>query len=268
MIKFFRKIRQNLHMENKTGKYLKYAIGEILLVVIGILIALSINNWNEERKNRILEKYYLQRIVEELEEDIYEIDKVVKRGFGQVSVAISILDIMNVNTKEYIGNLPKGPQRFTLAALEAFPRDTEKLTSGNTFGRAQFGLWAGQEVDLTLSTFNELLNNGKLDVITNLDIRESIITHYNKNLAHFDIQEHITESRQNHRSFLLSQNIPASHGMSFETFMENLKDKKGYETILKNYIWGVSFGIEFFRSLVSLETEKLIKAIESYLEQL
>ena len=50
MIKFFRKIRQNLLMENKTGKYFKYAIGEIILVVIGILIALQINNWNEQRK--------------------------------------------------------------------------------------------------------------------------------------------------------------------------------------------------------------------------
>jgi len=47
MIKFFRKIRQNLLRENKTGKYFKYAIGEITLVVIGILIALQINNWNE-----------------------------------------------------------------------------------------------------------------------------------------------------------------------------------------------------------------------------
>jgi len=52
MIKFFRKIRQNLLIENKTGKYLKYAFGEIVLVVIGILIALSINNWNEGRKLR------------------------------------------------------------------------------------------------------------------------------------------------------------------------------------------------------------------------
>jgi|TARA_R110000737_G_C14509985_1_gene473452 hypothetical protein len=46
MIKFFRKIRQNLVSKGNTGKYLKYAIGEIILVVIGILIALSINNWN------------------------------------------------------------------------------------------------------------------------------------------------------------------------------------------------------------------------------
>ena len=55
MIKFFRKIRQNLIMENKTGKYFKYAIGEIFLVVIGILIALQINNWNEGRKSSQLE---------------------------------------------------------------------------------------------------------------------------------------------------------------------------------------------------------------------
>ena len=59
MIKFFRKIRQNLLSEGKTGKYLKYAVGEIILVVIGILIALSINNWNEERKqNRNLRELY------------------------------------------------------------------------------------------------------------------------------------------------------------------------------------------------------------------
>ncbi|WP_339614296.1 DUF6090 family protein [uncultured Winogradskyella sp.] len=59
MIKFFRKIRQNLLLENKTGKYFKYAIGEIILVVIGILIALQINNWNEQRKqNRNLRDVY------------------------------------------------------------------------------------------------------------------------------------------------------------------------------------------------------------------
>ncbi|PTM01874.1 MAG: hypothetical protein DA407_15585 [Bacteroidetes bacterium] len=55
MIKFFRKIRQNLLMENKTSKYFKYAIGEIILVVIGILIALQINNWNEKSKLKIEE---------------------------------------------------------------------------------------------------------------------------------------------------------------------------------------------------------------------
>jgi hypothetical protein len=49
MIKLFRKIRQNLLFEGKTGKYFKYAIGEIILVMIGILLALQVNNWNENR---------------------------------------------------------------------------------------------------------------------------------------------------------------------------------------------------------------------------
>ena len=53
MIKIFRQIRQSLIMENKTSKYFKYAIGEILLVVIGILIAFSINTWNQNRINKI-----------------------------------------------------------------------------------------------------------------------------------------------------------------------------------------------------------------------
>ena len=63
MIKLFRKFRQNLHFEEKNGRYLKYAFGEVILVVIGILIALQINNWNENRKNRILEKEILTELI-------------------------------------------------------------------------------------------------------------------------------------------------------------------------------------------------------------
>ena len=48
MIKFFRHIRKSLLMENKTSKYFKYAIGEIILVMIGILLALQVNNWNNK----------------------------------------------------------------------------------------------------------------------------------------------------------------------------------------------------------------------------
>ncbi|MFC7357687.1 DUF6090 family protein [Jejudonia soesokkakensis] len=62
MIKFFRKIRQRLISENKFSKYLLYAIGEILLVVIGILIALQINNWNENRKSNLQERNALNNI--------------------------------------------------------------------------------------------------------------------------------------------------------------------------------------------------------------
>lgn len=70
MIKFFRQIRQTIIMENsKTSRYLKYAIGEIILVVIGILIALQINNWNEDRKSHKEELLLYKRIVNDLKVD-------------------------------------------------------------------------------------------------------------------------------------------------------------------------------------------------------
>ena len=75
MIKFFRKIRQKLLTENKVSKYLLYAIGEIILVVIGILIALSINNWNENRKSRVIELKVLKQIEGDLSKNLSQLDR-------------------------------------------------------------------------------------------------------------------------------------------------------------------------------------------------
>ncbi|MEP0133097.1 MAG: DUF6090 family protein [Eudoraea sp.] len=69
MINFFRRIRKKLADDNKPLKYARYAIGEILLVVIGILIALSINNWNEQRKDQIKEKATLYKFLQDLKSD-------------------------------------------------------------------------------------------------------------------------------------------------------------------------------------------------------
>lgn len=69
MLKFFRRIRQNLISEMKVSRYLLYAVGEILLVMIGILLALQVNNWNEHRKNLEAEKVLLINLVEDLRAD-------------------------------------------------------------------------------------------------------------------------------------------------------------------------------------------------------
>ena len=69
MIKFFRHIRKSFLLENKTSKYFKYAVGEIILVVIGILIALQINNWNEGRKELQEERSILENLHEEFLEN-------------------------------------------------------------------------------------------------------------------------------------------------------------------------------------------------------
>jgi hypothetical protein len=74
MIKFFRKIRQKQIMENKTSKYFKYAIGEIVLVVIGILIALQINNWNTNKANEKQAYNQLLEVQKEILNNIIEFD--------------------------------------------------------------------------------------------------------------------------------------------------------------------------------------------------
>ena len=74
MIKFFRHIRQRLLSEGKFPRYLLYAAGEIILVVIGILIALQINNWNEHQKKKVQLRQYRENLIAELQVDLQTLD--------------------------------------------------------------------------------------------------------------------------------------------------------------------------------------------------
>ena len=91
MIKFFRKIRFDLMEQNKTGKYLKYALGEIILVVIGILIALGINSWNEQKKNDESERQYYCRILDDLDLDKSKIQELIASSEKRIMVSKEIL---------------------------------------------------------------------------------------------------------------------------------------------------------------------------------
>jgi hypothetical protein len=83
MIKFFRKVRQKLLSENKFSKYLIYAVGEIVLVVIGILIALQINNWNERQKDFAREQLILKQLRSEYTSNLEQLDeKILMRNEG------------------------------------------------------------------------------------------------------------------------------------------------------------------------------------------
>ena len=86
-------------MENKTGKYFKYAIGEIVLVVIGILIALQINNWNEIKKAKEKEQQVLTEIISDLDYTIIDLDRVIntrtnnlKRSINSMQTIINVLE--------------------------------------------------------------------------------------------------------------------------------------------------------------------------------
>ncbi|WP_029038183.1 DUF6090 family protein [Salinimicrobium xinjiangense] len=88
---FFRKIRRYLVAQHKPARYLKYAIGEIILVVIGILIALQINNWNEFRKERKKEEMYLKSLKSDLRESQAELKRVIEKTERVTSASIQLL---------------------------------------------------------------------------------------------------------------------------------------------------------------------------------
>ncbi|MFZ9011492.1 MAG: DUF6090 family protein [Anaerohalosphaeraceae bacterium] len=92
MLRFFRQIRQRLLTDNKFSKYLLYAVGEILLVVIGILIALQIDTWNEARKNRIYEKQVLAQIKLNLMQDRNTLEGIAKNFQGAIEATGKLLD--------------------------------------------------------------------------------------------------------------------------------------------------------------------------------
>lgn len=104
MIKFFRKIRQRLLTENKKGKYLKYAIGEILLVVIGILIALWINNKNQDYNNKKIARTYLSDFKRDLKADINTLEEKILKNEKIIKNADSIL---LVSQKDVLSEIEK-----------------------------------------------------------------------------------------------------------------------------------------------------------------
>ena len=153
MIKFFRQFRYNLMEQNKTGKYLKYAIGEIILVVIGILIALQINNWNEARKSTVQETLYLTRLLSENKQDI-------------------------VAFKENIKELKKGIEtvvNLSKALKDETTDDSALIKSANDYFKygSIYPIFYSSN-----STFDDLSSTGNLKVITNTNLRDSIVQHY------------------------------------------------------------------------------------------
>ena len=135
MIKFFRHIRQSLIMENKTGRYFKYAIGEIVLVVIGILIALQINNWNEDRKNNKLKVYYMNSIKNDLIKDTLDIIRITRIQSTDNKASVQYLNrILAPNsTIDTIINIAKNEYDFKFAVKREYANNTFKtlISTGN-----------------------------------------------------------------------------------------------------------------------------------------
>ncbi|MEH6535902.1 MAG: DUF6090 family protein [Psychroserpens sp.] len=164
MIKIFRKIRYGLVEKNKTGKYLKYAIGEIVLVVIGILIALQINNWNEIQKKEKLKISYKISLINDLSLDILKLNELITKNYSE-------LETLNNQKKRFLGEDSPVDTLIKIARTEFDPElNTRFQYNRNTFNT----LIATGNIDL----FDESLNKKLMSLISLQDLERENSNYY------------------------------------------------------------------------------------------
>ena len=178
MIKFFRKIRYDLMGENKTGKYLKYAIGEIVLVMIGILLALQVNNWNENRKETSKSLNYLNEFRKDLITDTI--------SFNQAIVGLT----RNINSEEW-----------ALKKTKYNLRDSDSILSA--LGRTYY------DRKINTRTFSSVQNSGNSKLI-GYDSLFGIISNYyiktyERMTAHTEWDKTVVTDGQEYKQFLSSK---------------------------------------------------------------
>ena len=146
MLTFLRRIRRSLLSESKFSKYLLYAIGEILLVVIGILIALSINNWNQERIERQIEKRLLTELLENIRINEKQLQSDIAEEYRSIHSIKQVLEILEKR-------LPYND------------------TMDYHFDRAQYS----PDIILSTTAFSSIQSQG-FDIIASDSLRQAIIT--------------------------------------------------------------------------------------------
>ncbi|MBK9256087.1 MAG: hypothetical protein IPM42_11405 [Saprospiraceae bacterium] len=151
MIKFFRNIRQKLLAEGKITNYLKYGIGEIILVVIGIMIAIQANNWNVERVAQKELAFSLNKLIVNLEQDVESLNKEMAGNKTIISNLDSCLIIL------------KSPDKYTKSY----------------FLKLFFPINSVAEFNSNKVSFNNLTSSGKFQSIRNEALIDSLFHYYN-----------------------------------------------------------------------------------------
>ena len=187
MLKFFRKIRQKLVEQNKLGNYFKYAIGEILLVVIGILIALSINNWNETRKLQKEERHYLLALHSDF-----------KTAESNLRIKLALVE-EQLEHNERLLTILAGP-------VNSIPNDSIVGMLRKAFIDIPFGVQVTAYVDL--------LNSGKLSVIQSEELRRALSEFDAENVLANQYAENAADqwAGQVTEFFIKSLNVSAIYG--------------------------------------------------------
>ncbi len=150
MIKIFRKIRYDLMEKNKTGKYLKYAIGEITLILIGIILALQLNSWNDNRMVKAESQELLDRLVMDLEGDL------------------SYFDAQELEYKKW-------SQQIDLILDQVLDNDSVKISEWDQFAAGRMSM---NFLKVNQITFTEMFNSGKILKLNNYEIIREIKEYY------------------------------------------------------------------------------------------
>ncbi len=160
MIRLFRKIRQQLLSEKNYSLYLLYAGGEILLVVVGILFALQIDNWNENKQLRNTEQQYLLALKEEFSFNKSELERVMSLNTRNADYALKLVDNMG----------PESPviteEEFGILATASLSREVQFNPSQGVLDEiissGKLGLFSNNELKFALSSWTGLLQTVKL----------------------------------------------------------------------------------------------------------
>jgi len=195
MIHFFRRIRKQLADDNKPIKYFRYAIGEIVLVVIGILIALSINNWNEERKSDKQIDLLLNNLVEAINQDLDYLKgtaAVHEFRFNSLQYLLKITGSTPLN----IEPLPKYEEMAVWK--ESYPDTINR----NFMELTLFYSGENPKIVINKNVIDELKNVGLFSAITNESLKKAINTYYSFVNAHFQQQDWNERLTSTWREFL------------------------------------------------------------------
>ncbi|WP_350289269.1 DUF6090 family protein [uncultured Croceitalea sp.] len=243
MIKFFRKIRQRLLSENKFSKYLLYAIGEIVLVVIGILIALQINNWKEERKLKQQQKVVLKALYADFVANKELIQEGIEEHKYHKDLGLTWIKLMRKDTL----NVQKTPFLDSL-------------------------LFWGPEykvIDFIDASLNNVINSEKLDLVENTSLKQGLIE-YPLSINQYKDLEAVVRSivierirPRNEQYVSLAEMLNDSDSFPSD-YTSLLKDRKLSNDYVNRH-WQLE---ELLKDLKNLEakTDTLIKLIDKELE--
>lgn len=177
MLKFFRSIRQKLLANHKIGQYLKYAAGEIILVVLGILIALQINNWNENRKEKAAIKTHLVNLIEDLKSDSITLQQIETSSLFRYHSLQYLLRMAGAKPFEpALDELEVPPFKQIKAWQKPLPDGYNREFIHMAF------LWSHRVsfYHSNQSTFSEMKSTGLYSSLQNQDLKNKVNAYYGR----------------------------------------------------------------------------------------